>query len=471
MIQASGTQRRLIEKATNLKALRRAFRAEPLLPAEMEFYVDSLNARRGGSSTRRISQHLLQAADDGFFFKGVIFGNRGTGKSTEINRLLEQSAILERFAPIRMDATLQLNPQSVSVANVFILLMVNLIEGCAIECERRHLPFHDPDAIFGDIQERIAPFFPELHRKTQTTDTTGGAAELNLKIVKISIRTEGQRKVDLIQNRELLTGLEQALDALITRLREFLPNHELLVIGENFDKEAIPPRLLEETFVQYSALLQSLRLHFLFTLPVPFIYSNTSYLPFDRENRYPIYDVPVYQENNSDDDIGISALRDFVARRVDVDSLIDADALLHLIRGSGGDLYLLCALVINAGENAMFRHEDDHSTPDKLIIGDAQQAVAAQLSIFRNEMGTGPNDPDTSTWEQKRARLYSLYQREKGADVPDPVLYELIRRRAVLYCNGTGRYAVHPLAVQMLVEQLSEDPGFQYTGGGLTPKP
>lgn len=40
----------------------------------------------------------------------------------------------------------------------------------------------------------------------------------------------------------------------------------------------------------------------------------------------------------------------------------------------------------------------------------------------------------------------------------------MLRRRAVLFCNGEGRYAVHPLAVEMLREQLKV---LEYKGGGL----
>ena len=82
-------------------------------------------------------------------------------------------------------------------------------------------------------------------------------------------------------------------------------------------------------------------------------------------------------------------------------------------------------------------------------------------------MGTIPNDPDETTWDQKLQKLRCVYEGDPAAGVPDKALYQLLRRRAVLFFNGKGRYGVHPLAVEILREQLANDPGFKYRGGGL----
>jgi hypothetical protein len=37
----------------------------------------------------------------------------------------------------------------------------------------------------------------------------------------------------------------------------------------------------------------------------------------------------------------------------------------------------------------------------------------------------------------------------------------------VLFFNGKGWYGVHPMAAEILREQLSGEPAFKYRGGGL----
>lgn len=92
-------KRALVERATDVVGIPRAFRPEPLVAEEMaQFYSDSLDRQRANYLLRRIKDDLLESADQGFFFKGVLYGNRGTGKSTEINRLLDEAAIERNFS-------------------------------------------------------------------------------------------------------------------------------------------------------------------------------------------------------------------------------------------------------------------------------------------------------------------------------------------------------------------------------------
>jgi hypothetical protein len=82
-------------------------------------------------------------------------------------------------------------------------------------------------------------------------------------------------------------------------------------------------------------------------------------------------------------------------------------------------------------------------------------------------MGVAPNDPDDTPWAEKLQKLRDIYEGNPAANVPDKALYQLLRRRAVLFFNGRGRYGIHPLAVEILREQLARDTTFVYRGGGL----
>jgi hypothetical protein len=460
----------LVERATDVAGIPKAFRPRPLRAEEMDaFYSDALNRRRANYLLRRIKDALVQFADErAFFFQGILYGNRGVGKSTEINRLLDNGDIKSRFVIVRLDALNDLNPQSFSVADVLLLLIVKLITRCEEKCRELGRAFQEAGTMVRDLQQLLAPFFPDLQSKDQLTRTTGGSGELNvLTLLKIGIRVEGQRKADSVAAREALTELSAVLERQISAAKDRLPEYELLVIGENFDKEQIPQSLLFETFVQYSSVLRDLRLHLLFTLPVPFVYAFGEQLAFRRESRYPVYDVPIFNEKHQRDAGGCEALIELLEKRADLNAIFAPEALELLLRASGGDLYRLFATIINAGQLARYRCEDDPSSERRVLQPDVETAVLEQLGIFRNEMGTALSDPDDTPWSEKLQKLRAIYEGSPAASVPDKALYQLLRRRAVLFFNGRGRYGVHPLAVEILREQLARDPTFVYRGGGL----
>lgn len=460
----------LVEKATDLSGLPRAFRPEPLIAEEMdEFYSESLDRRRGRHQRRAIANALLSAAEQGFFFKGIVYGNRGTGKSTEVNRLLTDPEIDRRFVVIRLDAVEELNPQTSSVADVLLLTFFNLIEGCRRQCEKLGRAFHEADIMTADLQQVLSPFFPELQNKEQLIKTVGGGGEVSLfSILKASIRVEGQRKMEMVAQRESLTALKAALERQITAVRDHVPEYELLVVGENFDKEQIPQTLLEETFVSYGGLLRDLRLHLLFMLPFPFVYRfGEGLAAFRRENRYPLYDVSVYNPEHHKDEAGCHALIELLKKRADIHEIFTHDALELLLRASGGDLYRLFAMIVRSGWEARYRHEDVPASDPRVLFGDAENIVLEQLGIFRNELGSGPEEQDAIPWEVQRDKLRAIYEGSPEANVPDAALHRLLRKRAVLFFNGRGRYGVHPMAVEILREQFAKDPTFRYRGGGL----
>jgi hypothetical protein len=237
------------------------------------------------------------------------------------------------------------------------------------------------------------------------------------------------------------------------------------VIGENFDKEQISPALLEDVFVRYSTLIEHLPLHLLFTLPVPFVNRFGGHLrAFGAA--HPIYDVPVFDHDHRPHKAGRAALLELLQKRADVDRIFAKDALDLLLSASGGDLYLLFGLIEEASRRARYRHEPDPATLLKILRSDVVPVLQEQIGVFRSRLGTAPNDTDTTDWETKRRKLRDLYEGKPNAAIPDPALYQLLYRRAVLFFQG-GRYGVHPLAVQILREQFKTDTDFQYKGGGL----
>jgi hypothetical protein len=97
---------------------------------------------------------------------------------------------------------------------------------------------------------------------------------------------------------------------------------------------------------------------------------------------------------------------------------------------------------------------------------DADTAVAGLRIDYKNSLGsTGQDDAETPL-SKKLDRLVAIYQRkDPSVEVPDPVLYLLLRRRCVLQYNGAGWVGVHPLLVDLLIEFRKLEPGSP--GGSL----
>jgi hypothetical protein len=81
---------------------------------------------------------------------------------------------------------------------------------------------------------------------------------------------------------------------------------------------------------------------------------------------------------------------------------------------------------------------------------------------YLRRLGQSPYDLNPITYPQKLERLLAVYNGASANDVPDPVLYSLLRSRAVEEFNGNGWYGVHPLVVDILKDQQHlkpQDPG------------
>ena len=132
--------------------------------------------------------------------------------------------------------------------------------------------------------------------------------------------------------------------------------------------------------------------------------------------------------------------------------------MTRLIVASGGNLRDLFALVLDAGEGARGRN------PTATAIGpeDARLAINKMRRDYRMRLGQSPYDVQQIPYSEKLKRLLAVYGGASDNDVPDAVLYSLLRGRAIQEFNGEGWFGVHPLVVDILKEQQHlkpQDPG------------
>jgi hypothetical protein len=86
-------------------------------------------------------------------------------------------------------------------------------------------------------------------------------------------------------------------------------------------------------------------------------------------------------------------------------------------------------------------------------LQDAVEAVNALRHDYAGRLGESPfDDTNAISLNAKLEKLEAIYNGDPQAQIPDKVLYLLLRQRIVLQFNGEGWYAVHPLIVDKLKE-------------------
>ena len=454
--------------AKDLDHLYLTLRPEPLIePEEFRlFYRPQVNAVRGEDTVGRLSGKLRQAFG-AVPFKAFVMGHPGVGKSTEISRLL--SEVNTQYAVVRLSIPTELNPASFKVFDVLLLMLASIAEEAdrlgAAPLTGIHL-----SNLLADIQQW---FGVEQVKQTGTRIVGAGvevgsgakegspwAALLGLfASVKAEMKYAAERKTEFVEYRlrkvsDLVNICNRLLDACQRALADRSGKEWLLVV-EDLDKPRIAPSQLQELFLQYGSTFQALRVSLIFTIPVWLAYSpEADQLPFDR---YMIHDTPVFDRNHESHKEGRSAVEEVLEARVSP-GLFGDGQMTRLIVASGGNLRDLFELVLDAGEGEIWK-----TAPAKVVGAEAANAAIGKLRRrYRMKLGQSAYDLEQIAYADKLTRLLAVYHRKPDHDVPDKVLYSLLRGRAVQEFNGAGWFGIHPLVVDVLKESghlKPQDPG------------
>jgi hypothetical protein len=454
--------------ATDLNDLYLTLRPEPLIDPEefKRYYRGQVNQVRGEDTVARLSLKLQQSYGT-LPLKAFLMGHPGVGKSTELSRLLER--VKEQHAGVRLSMATEVNPANFKVFDVLLLMLARLAE----EANRlQAIPL--PGAISEHLVKDIEQWFGTEQVKKSRTEATSVSVEAGAGVkgdslwagllgffasAKADVKYAAERKTDTVAYRlQKLPDLVNLCNRLIDVCRESMmktTGKEWLLVIEDLDKTGISPQQLQELFIQYGAVFQDLRVSMIFTIPVWLGYSpEANRLPFERQM---IYDTPVYDQKHLPHTAGRAAVQSILEARVTPGLFADGQ-MTRLIVASGGNLRDLFALVLDAGEGA--RAKD----PSATVIGpeEARAAINKMRREYRLKLGQSPYDANPISYSEKSARLLAVYQGARHSDIPNPVLYSLLRGRAIQEFNGDFWYGVHPLVVDILKEQkhlLPQDPG------------
>ncbi|MSR56634.1 MAG: hypothetical protein EXS05_03040 [Planctomycetaceae bacterium] len=462
--------------ATSIREIYKFLQPTPLLTRQDldDFYSVRVNRVRGQDVVARFKLALERTAGKGFY-KAFLVGHSGVGKSTELTRLI--CDVEDNFRALRFSATRELDPGSFQPFDILLLILADAVEVAAKPRNEGGLDATIPDALLEELWNWFAS--ENETTKAATHKSAEFAAGFGVpkdswcaKILGLFAHLKGEVKYASSREKERVEYRLNRLATLIdvaNRLLDFcnrtLRNdrkREWLFIGEDFDKPGIRPELIRQLFITYSNVFKDLRTHLIFTIPAALANSSQApQLPFPSDRILFIPDTPVYRQDHQPHNEGRRALVAIVKQRVDP-KLFKRGQIMRLDVASGGNLRDLFALINEAADHAILRGDQ--------MLGreDVDAAINRMRAEYLGRLGISQFDEEEAiTYERKAERLVSLHGRDPNAQVPDAVLYSLLRSRAVQEFNGKRWYGIHPLVVDILKEQgkLTPDEEGKVPGG------
>ena len=450
--------------ATRLDDVYRTMFALPLkTEAELQnLYEPSINEARGADLTELVARGLRRQ-HGGAWYKLFLYGSRGSGKSTEMSRLLDK--VETQYKGVRIDVRQELNPTAFQPHEILLAIAIAIVRETKAAIGDTEAEF-DPQILYA-VEDWFAETSYTVKRtedRTHGKNVKGGATlklfsdflELGAGVtgsMQSNYKTEAETRY---KRKAHYAELRDAVNRLIAACTELLgasegTAREWLIVIEDLDKQT-PLDVLQELVFDNAHIFDNLDSHFICNLPLGLLSgsgSKATGIAFET-----MYDTPVYNADFTPNDKGRESLRKALAHRVDL-GLFAKDQVERLIVASGGSLRDLFRMTGNAADQAAFRAMKaggSHSEGDRIEAADVDKAIYAERDEFRLALGEDLTERVKVTRAQKRERLQEVYARKEGHDSTDTVLNELLVVRAVQKFNGPGRVAVHPVVVDLMFE-------------------
>jgi hypothetical protein len=305
----------LLEPATSLADVYKTMSTEPLLtPPEIQaFYRDGINKVRGEDKVADMALGL-DRSQGGLFYKAVLAGHPGVGKSTEMTRLVNQ--VDARYRSIRFQVTKDLDQSSFKPFDVLLLMMTRIVEETAKPMSEGGAGKTPSESLLQDIHDWFAKEETTLTTSVKTgVEGSAGigppASSLWHKVVGLFANIKGEikyaadRSTKVVEYRlqrvsSLLDLVNKLLNECNDRLRE-ATGREWMFIGEDFEKPGIPINLVEDFCLNYSNIFKNLKSHAIFTIPISLVYSErATQLPCPSERIPIIPDTPVFGRDHKE---------------------------------------------------------------------------------------------------------------------------------------------------------------------------
>lgn len=432
-----------------LRQIRQACELGPLTEDDLQrFWVDTLEARDPHSDVREVLRTRLEDQDDG---KILFYGHAGSGKSTELNKLLKE--IEERYLVVNFSVREEMSLTDVQAEDLILVLVERLVA----RAEAQALPIDAPSL------QGVYDYFASVSQTRTEEDARTGRVEAGVEAktpsllaglvslfagFKAEVRYEARNETSRVAILRKRPGdLMRWANLLINAVRQALPpNRKLLFVVEDLDKLDIATA--RALFIDKTNLLTGLNANIIYTIPIFTFHSPESgilHAQFQSAVSLPMIKVASPDGNPA---AGFSTVQEILVRRLGTDALTP-DALVLLITKTGGVLrhafeVLICATLMR-----------DASVP--LEARHLRYCLNRKKADLRTEI-TLPyvSVPSLERQEQLYERLRDCLVRQRAGkpDAPSGQSIDqvLLKSCALVEYNGERWLGVHPLVAEILDE-------------------
>ncbi len=412
--------------AQNLADTLNVFDPGPLEGSELDTYY----VERPMSQLNEMRVYLEDIRNP---IKVLFTGHRGSGKSTELNKL---AALLPtRFFIVRFSAVEVINAADLTYVDVILAMALRLFRQAT---DAKILSSRRRELIGNTLLEDVFRWFSQeivAEQVSQPVPETELSASVNLAMVKL----EGRISREAPTRRVVRERVERRLSELLDRMNEVLDDitrnarRRILIIVEDIDK--LDLATARELFQDHAISLTTPRAHIIYTFPIAL--RNMNDFPQIRNNfaqRFVLPNIRIHHRDGSVDGDGRGLLRKLVRQRMDP-SLIEPEALDLAVEMSGGLPRTLVLLIRGAAASARSQGLDRITKPN----------MARAISELRDDYQAVLTPEHYTT----------LHRYRRQPLMNEDAVREVLHNLSLLeYANDERWCDVHPIAEQLLQRAL-----------------
>lgn len=358
-------------------------------------------------------------------FRWFFTGHTGTGKSTELNRIVRNDQLASRYIPHIYRVRDSLDVHNLDFTDI-ILGIAESVAGIASE---RGV------AVPKRLQERMQKWGQETELETQLglgSEAKGGV-EFNWLIAKAALEVQaGGKKRKIVREKisESLTDFIKLIDDLAAAVERKIKKNILVVIDT---LDHVDHRPIRDIFTNHWASLSRPKVSLLIVIPLPLLLE-PQFMGSVQDSFSLLPNIKVLGSPDSRDldPAGFAFFREVMAHLADP-ALFTEDALREVFRISGG---MVRDMIGHAGDACKYA---DHDNPrGKVELRHVQRVLDDRKAFFRRLLAHA----DYEILKEVSAHPSLLGNEGLGS---------LLHLKAVIYYpNGEGWYGLHPAVAAIL---------------------
>jgi hypothetical protein len=439
----------MTELKTSLREIRKACDLGPLRGENLNrFWINTDSAR---DPLRRVRDNLRQLLEDRDDTKILFYGHGGSGKSTELNKLVQELG--DEYLVVSFSAREEMNLIDVNSEDIILVLIERLVA----TAERNHLSI-DAKALQG-VNDYFATFTETRHEEDAKTAKLGAgikaASPSLLDLFKLFAEFKAEVRYEAKNEKSRVAAIRKRpgnlidhANLLINAVRANLPdNQKLLFIVEDLDKLDIATA--RQVFIEKHNILTSLNASIIYTIPIFTFHSpDAPILQAQFRFNLSLPMIKVIEPKGKIKAQGFDIVRQIIISRLGKNALTP-EAMNLLIEKTGGVLQHAFKVIMDATLL--------HNATVPLGAEQIRHSLDRKKSQFLTEI-TLPFEPVQGL--ERREQLYERLRdclQDQQAGTPcklsgEPLDQVLLKSCALVEYNGQGWLGVHPLVQEILHE-------------------